>query len=247
MPNAPKSAYYQALIRLKPLSMTEAGWARAAKVSSSFFQDLKKKDTKPRLETVLKLLGAVNATLPQFNALLTGVDGYEPEAETSIPSTNVREADIPYRHRSNPTDVPIYGTAEGAQLFIDQREIETTTMMPDEVVDYIRRPIGIAERRSVYALFVVGTSMEPRWMDGEPIFVDPNRTPAIGDHVVAQLVRHNPDGGQEIVRAMVKRLVRRTAEYYELQQYNPDLTFRIPKTDVRDLHRVIPPNELHGI
>lgn len=239
----PNPDYYTALVAILPYGLTEAAWARKAGVSSSFFQDLKNKGTRPRVDTLQKLLNVAQVTPAQFNAIL-GVDGPE------VTAPNVTDAGLPYRHRSTPADVPVYGTAEGATYMpVDDGGItvETTTMMPEDAVDYIRRPIGIAERKNVYALFVVGVSMEPRYLDGEPIFVDPTRTPAIGDHVVLQLVEPDLEEGSRVVRAMVKRLDRRTADYYELHQYTPGLSFRVAKSDVAAIHRVIPPSELHGI
>lgn len=240
-----KHDYYAALVEIMPEGMTEASWARAAKISSSFFQDLKKKGSTPRHDTLVKLLAVAQTSMSRFNE----VAGIE---VAPVADNNAREADgTLFRHRSNPMDVPVWGSAEGAEYCPDLDEpgtcVETTALMPDEIIDHIRRPIGIAEKRNVYALFVVGTSMEPRYMDGEPIFVDPGRNPAIGDHVVLQLVAPDGDGGDRIVRAMVKKLERRTADYYVLAQYEPRMTFKVAKTNVAAMHRVIPPNELHGI
>jgi hypothetical protein len=237
--------YYDALMQILPDGMTEASWARAAKVNSSLFQDMKTKGSRPRVDTLEKLLASARVTMPEFYSLM----GVESEAP---PTANVVEAPAGhFRHRSNPMDVPVWGSAEGADYTPDLDEpgtcVETTTLMPDEVIDHIRRPIGIAEKRAAYALFVVGTSMEPRYFDGEPIFVDPVRTPAIGDHVVLQLIAPDGDGGDRVVRAMVKRLERRTAEFYFLSQYTPNITFKVAKANVQAIHRVIPPNELYGI
>lgn len=245
MPKPTGREYYDALMQLMPRGMTEASWARAAKVSSSLFQDMKNKGTRPRVDTLEKVLAAARVTMPEFYALL----GTETDTP---PQSNVVEADSRhYRHRSNPMDVPVWGSAEGSDYIPDLDEpgtcVETTSLMPDDIIDHIRRPIGIAEKRNVYALFVVGTSMEPRYFDGEPIFVDPARTPAIGDHVVLQLAAPDFEEGERVVRAMVKRLEKRTADFYFLRQYTPNLTFKVAKTNVMAIHRVIPPNELHGI
>lgn len=237
--------YYDALMQILPDGMTEASWARAAKVNSSLFQDMKTKGSRPRIDTLEKLLNSARISMSEFYGLM-GVESDAP------PPANVVEApNQPFRHRSNPMDVPVWGSAEGSDYVPDLDEpgtcVETTTLMPDEIIDHIRRPIGIAEKRAVYALFVVGTSMEPRYLDGEPIFVDPVRAPAIGDHVVLQLAAPDGDGGDRVVRAMVKRLERRTADFYLLSQYTPQTTFKVAKANVMAIHRVIPPNELYGI
>lgn len=247
MTDAEKPRYYDALMRLMPQHMTKASWAREAGVSSSFFNDLKAKGSRPRHDTLTKLLDAANLSITDFNL---AVDGDAP-APKPLPDDNVREAPLRFRHRSNPMDVPVYGTAEGADLNFDDngesRAVKTTTMMPDEIVDHIRRPIGLAERHNVYALYVVGTSMKPWKKDGDPIFVDPIHQPSIDDHVVVQLLHRHEDGDGEVIRTMVKLLVKRTANYIELEQYTPGLTFRVPVNMVASLHRVITDGEMHGI
>jgi phage repressor protein C with HTH and peptisase S24 domain len=90
-----------------------------------------------------------------------------------------------------------------------------------------------------YALFVVGSSMEPRYRPGEPVFIDPIRPPQIGDDVVIQLFRRNEDGDGEVVAALVKTLRRRTAHFVELEQYEPRLTFKVPNSQIAYLHRII--------
>lgn len=237
--------YYDALMQILPDGMTEASWARAAKVNSSLFQDMKTKGSRPRVDTLEKLLESAGVSMPEFYSQLSI------ESDATPPSNVAPAPSAPFRHRSNPMDVPVWGSAEGADYMPDLDEpgtcIETTALMPNDIIDHIRRPIGLAEKRAVYALFVVGTSMEPRYFDGEPIFVDPSRTPAIGDHVVLQLIAPDGDGGDRVVRAMVKRLERRTADFYFLRQYTPDMTFKIAKANVQAIHRVVPPTELHGI
>lgn len=245
MTSADGRQIYEALMHLKPDELTEAKWAAKAKVSRSYFQDLKTKGTRPRVDTLEKILSVVHMTPAQFHAMLG-------EPVTEMPLQNVVEGPaVPYRQRSLPRDVPVLGTAEGG-LYDPENgssgtSVEATSMMPSEIVDYIRRPIGISDRRQVYALFIVGQSMEPRYLDGEPVFVDPNRTPAIGDHVVIQLQESDGADGSRIVRALVKRLERRTADFIELLQYEPRQTFRIPRAQIAAMHRIIPPGELYGI
>lgn len=106
-----------------------------------------------------------------------------------------------------------------------------------------RRHTGYAERTNLYALYVAGTSMEPRWESGDPIYVDPKRPPAIGDDVVVYLMR--PSGSErELEAVLLKRLVRRSASFVELEQYNPAMTFRVEMRRVKSIHRVIPRREL---
>lgn len=148
-----------------------------------------------------------------------------------------------------PLDIPVYGTALGADLPVEDGgtavEVEQTIIEMTEVVDHFRRLPGIANDREAYGLMVVGNSMSPRYDDGDPIYCTTKRQPAIGDYVVLQV--KDGDHGTEIVSALIKKLIGRTATHYELEQFNPPLRFKISKAQVGRIHRVISPRELAGI
>ena len=58
-----------------------------------------------------------------------------------------------------------------------------------------------------------------------------------GRDVVVRLGGSHEDSGG--VRALVKELVRRTAAFVELRQFNPDMTFRIDAADIVAVHKVM--------
>lgn len=66
---------------------------------------------------------------------------------------------------------------------------------------------------NTYALRVRGISMEPEYQDGDVIFVDPNREPEHGKHVVVRLDNQN--------EATFKQLIREGDKRY-LKPLNPD-------------------------
>ena len=39
--------------------------------------------------------------------------------------------------------------------------------------------------------------------------------------------------------AMIKELVRRTGSHVELRQFNPDVTFRVPASEIAAIHKVM--------
>ncbi|KQM92206.1 hypothetical protein ASE70_14930 [Sphingomonas sp. Leaf22] len=146
--------------------------------------------------------------------------------------------------RGAPRDLPVYGTVLGADLDFaalsdETVAIEQTLVSMMETITYVRRPPAMSEMRQAYALFVVGSSMEPRYGPGDPVFVDPVRPPAIGDDVVVQLIDRDADGEGRVVCALIKTLRRRSGSYLELEQYEPRLTFRVPASRVAHLHRII--------
>jgi len=146
-------------------------------------------------------------------------------------------------------DIPVYGTALAVDLEFDENghaePVEQTLFEMGEVITYARRPPAVAQDAKVYALYVSGSSMEPRYRPGDPLFVDPRKPPAIGDDVVVQLVSKDDD--PEIIAGLIKTLVKRTGSYLELEQYRPAIRFRVPMDRVAHIHRVIPASELFGI
>lgn len=143
-------------------------------------------------------------------------------------------------------DLPIYGTALGAALEIDGEAIEQTTLNRAEVVQYAKRPVLLNGKAHAYGLYVSGSSMEPRHRDGEIVLADPKGRLHSGDDVIVYLRPLTPeeDDGETARAVLVKRLVRRTSTYVELEQYQPAKVFRIEMAQVVRIDRVIPWSEL---
>lgn len=150
------------------------------------------------------------------------------------------------RYLDLPRDVPVYGTAMGSLHTTEgQQEVEQTYIDSYDVLDHWPRLPSYANRSGIYGLYVTGSSMEPRWDPGDPAYVDPKRPPQIGDDVVVYLVKtigedHEPEA------VLIKRLVKRSASFVELEQYNPAMTFRVEVRRIKALHRVIPRREHNG-
>jgi hypothetical protein len=148
-----------------------------------------------------------------------------------------------------PRDIPVYGTAIGADAdFWSEHSgdiaIEQTDLNTGEVIDYFRRPPSLMDRRDVYGLYVAGDSMAPRFESGEGVVVDPKQPPAIRDDVVVYLRASSGDGAAAV---LIQRLVRRSSEWIELEQFNPPSVFRIDKRKVAAIHRVKPLGETLGM
>lgn len=141
-------------------------------------------------------------------------------------------------------DVPVYGTALGGTMNFQGTAIEQTTLNSGEIIAFFQRPAILNGRSNVYGLYIQGASMSPRFEDGEAAFVERGRPPRIGDEVVVYLRDKADDDGERAVGVLVKRLVRNSASYVELEQFNPPVTFRIDRTDIVRIDRVIPWSEL---
>lgn len=231
---------YDRLMAVKPAGLSNTTWMAKAGVSRMALTDIKRRGNASH-DTVEKLLAAIGATFAEFDAGERKTDrDPAPQAE--------RAPFLAFRGPDRPRDVPIVGTALCADLKFEDDgslvDIEAMEMHFDDVIDHARRPLTLENRRDIYALYFRGVSMAPRYEPGELGYVDPRRPPVSGDYVVAQL--RGPDGedGERIVTVIAKRLVRQTAGYYEFEQFNPALLFKVERGRVAHLHRIIPWDEL---
>lgn len=145
---------------------------------------------------------------------------------TGMSAAEVREA---WAMRGNVKPVPLVGTALGG-AFGDLETVEMTELRLTEVLDYLARPQGLADDDLAYAVEIVGESMAPRFEPGERVFVSPKSPVRPGDDVIVQLIDPNgeEDFADAVTEVLIKRLVRRTATFIELRQFNPDSTFEVP-------------------
>lgn len=148
-------------------------------------------------------------------------------------------------------DLPVYGTALGADLEFISLDghpvaVEQTELNRAEMIDQLRRLPMLQDERDAYALYVQGSSMSPAWEDGDPVLVTPKRQPRPGDYVVVQLVGPNGDE-QEYTSVLLKRLIRRSGSYYELEQFNPPVKFRVEAGRIAKVHRVMRWSEAAGM
>ncbi len=163
----------------------------------------------------------------------------------------VADESIPFPGRGAVRDVPVLGTAMGSEMRFSAEGqaamVEMVEIDHNDIVDYVRRPPSLVGRKDVYAIYVSGISMQPRYFPGGLQFVDTRREPSIGDGVILQVAGEGEDGESRVVSVLVKTLLRRTADYIELEQYNPALTFQIPRAKVIRMHRIMDNNELYGL
>lgn len=131
----------------------------------------------------------------------------------------------PYSLRSS--KIPVYGQAVGGS---DGRFV-----MNGEKLDEVLAPPILNDVSGAYAVYVYGDSMEPRYYDGEVVYVDPRRRPRKGEFLVAQI--QSGDGGPPL--AFVKRFVRWTDKVLILEQFNPTEELSFPSEDVVSVHLIV--------
>jgi hypothetical protein len=104
-----------------------------------------------------------------------------------------------------------------------------------EVIDVIDRPGSLSGVPDAYAVYIVGTSMEPRYHPGEMVHIHPGKPLAVGDYVLVQ--RRGKKG--EPPAAVVKRLAKRTGTKIVMEQFNPPGFFEVKNADIVSIHRVV--------
>ena len=127
----------------------------------------------------------------------------------------------------------------GGEYGEESRQIEMTDVDTSEVAEELRRPDSLSADRDAYALTVVGDSMWPRFRPGRRVIVSPKAPVAIGDDVVVRLRGVGARSDQETVRVLIKELLRRTAGFVELRQFNPDVSFRVEANEIAAIHKVV--------
>ncbi len=231
---------YERLMAVKPVGLSNNAWCLRAGLGRTTLADVQR-GKKPSWEKIEKLLDAIGVTQAEFEAGVRQTD-HEP------PPPAVQAPRLAFRGDDRPRDIPIVGTAECADLDIDQDgamlRIETMGLDMGEIIDHARRPVSLDNRRDVYAIYFRGQSMSPRYEPGEIAYVDPKRAPAVMDYVIVQLVQDDGNGGDRVACALAKRLVRQSASWIELEQFDPPQTFRLPRKQVAQMHRIIPWDEL---
>ena len=105
-----------------------------------------------------------------------------------------------------------------------------------DVIDMVDRPASLAGVPNAYAVYTVGSSMEPRYFQGEMVMIHPGKPVTNGAFV---LVQRRPKSGDETPLAVIKRLVKRTPNKTVLEQFNPAKKFDIRNDDIVSMHRVV--------
>jgi phage repressor protein C with HTH and peptisase S24 domain len=224
---------YTLLSRIRPEGLTEAEWARRAEVSSSFFQDVKK-GRRPRSDNLEKVVEAVGMSPAQFYAL-------EAPVRSEVKGTGIntlRDVQMAYRGDKPLKPLPHYGSAIGGTYDDLEEHIELVELHGFDVLDWIARPASLATDPEAYVLTILSDSMAPKFEPGARVAVSPRAPAAIGDYVIVQLRGRNGDDDR-VKLVLVKRLVRRSAGFVELCQFNPEITFRIESQRVAAMHKVV--------
>lgn len=171
----------------------------------------------------------------------------ESEAPDQVLSeVGVSDRIIEWKGPPNEPGIPLVGTGDCADIELCDESgkmvaIERSTFDPDYHSRMIARPPALRGARGLYAIYFHGESMQPRFEPGEVGIVDPSRPARPGDYVLVQL---NNGESDDVVSVLVKRLARATQKELLLEQFNPPVTFAVPRKKVARYHRILMQTDL---
>jgi len=219
---------YQDLMRFKPDDLTPNAWAVKSGVSRTVWTDMRRHGN-PSRKTLEKLLSTAGSSLAEFEALRLGQPPARHPPNKASELGDVRGGE--WAGASIPP-IPLVASASGGFWSAPDANIELTEVRGGEILGRLPRPQSLAGNPRAFAFTVVGESMWPRFRPGRRLIVSPGSSVDFGDDVFVGLAGSGH-------KAMIKELVRMTGHYLELRQFNPDLTFKVPASDVALIHKIV--------
>lgn len=131
--------------------------------------------------------------------------------------------------QSSGRKIPVLGTALGGQ--------EGCFIMNGQIIDYLSCPAGLENVPNAFAVYTVGDSMWPRYMDGEPVFVNPNPHPKRDDFVLIEM--NSPEG--ENGAGFIKWFKGVSGNKASLEQFNPPKKFKIDMSKIKKISVIYAP------
>ena len=216
--------------------MTQEELAKAVGKTRNAVTQWESGASRPRLNTLEKIAEALNVSI---DWLLTG--NTPNVAETEKTRTNSEMSDVKFNNSTlpprqyMPQDVPVMGTAAcntDNGLF----------KLDSSIIDYVHRPPALLMTKDIYALYVEGDTMEPRFNAGDLVFVHPHKPVRIGDSVVVQIAKTI----DEPIEAMIAVLAKRTSHEVVLKKYNPEKIINFDNANIVSIHKILEMRELFG-
>lgn len=141
-----------------------------------------------------------------------------------LPNATIRGSTV----QSATRRLPVYGRVVGG--------MDGATIMNTDPVGYTDWPPGLIDDEA-YGATVHSDSMEPRYFDGELVWVKPSGRVVKGDFVVVQV---KSDDHEERL-AYVKQFVRWADGNLVLAQYNPPKEITFPASSIASVHLIYRP------
>lgn len=213
-----------------------------AGLGADFIRNIRRRpDASPRHTNLKKLADFLGTTVGDLTrpAGEVSVPEDQPPPAVTGEATPVAAFNLRQVQEAMPGNLPVMGTA-GASFTVRH---EGAFEMEARIVEYVRRPPALMNVPDAYAIYVSGSSMEPRYLQGELLFVHPHRPPRHGDPVLIQAKYREHEG----IEAFVAFYQKTTAEYVITRKLNPVSEVKYLRSAVLRVHKILTPNELFGV
>lgn len=208
---------------------TQTSLAKQLGITRSSVSQWEGGDTEP---TSTNLRAIAILTGVDFNWLATG-RGETGSASASRSNRNGTESDILASNArlsgavSLTKKIPVYGQAMGGRY--------GEFILNGNKVGDILAPASLDNVEGAYAVYVAGSSMEPRYFAGEVAFIHPRLSVKQGDFVVAQIAQSEG----EAPLAFIKRFISMDERRLKLQQLKPLKFIEFPRKQVVSVHLIL--------
>jgi phage repressor protein C with HTH and peptisase S24 domain len=226
-----ESQIFRDLMRFKPERLSPNAWAVQAGVSRTVWTDMRRHGN-PSRRTLEKLLAAIGSSVAEFEALRLGPEPKQLAAAGQIGDLRQSWTPAPL------PPLPLVRSSLGGEWTGPGGTAEVTEVRPRELIGRLPRPPSLAGDPEAFALTIVGASMWPRFRAGARVAVSPRSPVAIGDDVLVRLRASSGAAHSGTERTLIMHLVRRSAAFFELRQFNPDITFRVDVGEVEAMPRI---------
>lgn len=230
--------------KLAELNLTEREASIDATGKPDAIRYIRSRNAMPSAERLQQLAQTLRTT-PEW---LLGGDG--PDTVSSPGDDLPGQPSLP-DFRRFPKNLPIYGTALGADLDVISSDgathaVEQTDLFLSEPRDYMARPTALAARDEYYVVEVAGHSMEPRFDSGRRVLVSSKKRARVNDDIIVQL-RAPIDNTEEVAAVLIKQLVKEKAGAIVMRQFNPALEFEVPRDRIKHVHTIVPWDDVLSI
>lgn len=220
----------------KAKGLTQADVAKYFDIKPGSVSLWESDDTRPevtRLEPLARLLGISVNDLVSTSAQSAPLSQQEmpygyPHEKPRKPAA-ISEFSEPFAIPPIPARrIPVYGLAVGGE--------DGRFEMNGQLIDTVFCPPGYEAVPNLYAVYVVGESMEPVFSPGQTVWVHPNKAPRRGDDIIIQL---QPEDSGSTPNGFIKRYVSTTPSGIVVQQFNPPKEIIFDRDAVMSIHKII--------
>ncbi len=215
--------------RRAALSLTQARLAAELGVDQSTVAKWERGPNSPRSSTLQYLAERLHVSVSWL------ISGEEPVQRPAAESVGLSLAETARVLREpvgrGQRDLPVLGVAVGGE--------DACFDFNGQVQEYLERPSQLESVHNAYALYVLGDSMRPRYLEGEIVYVNPNRPITRGCFVAVEFKTADGFAG----KGMIKQFVKRTPTKLVLRQLNPDRVLEVTADEVKHYHRIVQSGE----